>query len=390
MASSYKTVFPLSCLIAQDTPVYYYDMELLRHTIRAAQKAVGDSPFCVHYALKACFAEEVLTEIAQSGWGADCVSGGEVRAALAVGIPADRIVFAGVAKADWEIRYALEQGIFCFNVESLPELEVINEWALRLHTRARVALRVNPNVDAHTHKLITTGLQENKFGIQWEDVPTVIEQCRHLEALELIGLHFHIGSQITDMKPFVELCSRINALLDRLQQEGIVLPYINVGGGLGIDYVHPEEHPIADFDKYFAVFKQHLHLKSNQTVHFELGRSIVGQCGSLLTRVLYVKQGIEKQFAMLDAGMTDLIRPALYGALHKIENLSSPNGNEEIYDVVGPVCESSDVFAEHYALPRIQRGDLLAIRSTGAYGESMASCYNLRRLPGHITSDNCL
>lgn len=388
MAVSHNsTFFPVERFAALDTPFYYYDLRLLRQTAAAALEAADGAPFCIHYALKACAATEVLHLLAQSGLGADCVSGGEIRAALDAGIPAERIVFAGVAKADWEIRYALEQGIFCFNAESVPELEVIDSIAGEMHCRARVALRINPNVDAHTHRLITTGRQENKFGIGWNEAEDAVRLCRSLKHLDFAGLHFHIGSQITTLEPYRELCGRINTLQERLAAQGVQADYLNVGGGLGIDYEDPDGCPIPDFRAYFDVFRQHLRLQPQQTVHFELGRSIVGQCGSLITRVLYVKKGAEKEFVMVDAGMNDLIRPALYGAHHAIRHLSASSGETGVYDVVGPVCESSDVFAESYTLPLTHRGDLLAIRSAGAYGESMASTYNLRRLPGHITSE---
>lgn len=386
--------FPVSALEKHETPLYYYDMDILRETIAAAQSAASSSSSSsssssthIHYAVKACAAPEILQTMAASGLGADCVSGGEVRAAIMAGIPASKIVFAGVAKSDSEIRYALEQDIFCFNVESEQELEVISAIATEMHTIARVCLRINPNVDAHTHAKITTGLKENKFGIQMSEMPRVLRYCTTLPSIEWKGLHFHIGSQITDMSVFTRLSERINELQDQLQTLGYFPEIINVGGGLGILYEHPNHFPIPDFEGYFAAFRSALKLREGQQLHCELGRAMVAQCGSLLTRVLYVKQGVEKQFAIVDAGMTDLIRPALYGAFHRVENLSNPEAQEQTYDIVGPICESSDVFVENYAIATVKRGDLLALRSAGAYGEVMASQYNLRRLPGHITSD---
>lgn len=378
--------FPTDRFAQHDTPFYYYDLDLLRRTLRSIADNVAESNFHVHYALKACVAAEVLRVIADAGLGADCVSGAEVQAALEAGIPASRIVFAGVAKADQEIRLALEADIFCFNVESLEELDVINRLAGEMQRRAHICLRINPNVDAHTHRLITTGLAENKFGIQVENLMEAVNTCLAMPNIEFEGLHFHIGSQITDLQPFHNLCLRVKELTEQVEKLAQVR-HINVGGGLGVDYEQPDKNPIPDFAGYFDVFRTMLPLRHDQTLHFELGRSVVAQCGSLITRVLYVKQGRQKKFAIVDAGMTDLIRPALYDAFHRIDNLTSGSSSDEIYDVVGPICESSDVFVRDYTMPATRRGDLLAIRSAGAYGETMASRYNLRRLPGHITSD---
>lgn len=384
--------FPIAQLTALPTPCYYYDMQMLRdtlHTLLCASRQVSNAR--VHYAIKACATPPILSEIAHTGIGADCVSGGEVKAAIEAGFTPDKIVFAGVAKTDWEIRYAIEHGIECFNVESDAELRVINQIAGELHTRARVCLRINPNVDAHTHAKITTGMQENKFGIQMTDMMTAITTCLQLENIAFCGLHFHIGSQITDMTVFDALVSRIEELV--LQARTITtLAIINVGGGLGILYEHPNHFPIPDFNSYFATYARLNRLTDGTCteVHFELGRAVVAQCGSLMTRVLYIKQGVHKQFAIVDAGMTDLIRPALYGAFHRVENLTNAEAEEQVYDIVGPICESSDVFAENYHISAVRRGDLLAIRSAGAYGEVMASQYNLRPLPPHYTSDELL
>ncbi len=325
----------------------------------------------------------VLKEVKEAGLGVDTVSGGEIAAAVAAGFAPEKIVFAGVGKTDAEIELALNTGIGNFNVESLPELEVISEIATRMGKTARVALRVNPNIDAHTHHYITTGLAENKFGINLEQLDEVIDRCMTLPSVEFVGLHFHIGSQITDNTPFAILSERINKLQEQIEEKGITLKSINVGGGLGIDYEDPDANPVPDFKSYFDVFEKNLKLRPGQELHFELGRAIVAQCGSLITKVLYVKKGTTKQFAIVDAGMTDLIRPALYQAYHKIDNITS-DGEVDKYDVVGPICESSDVFEEDAMLPMVKRGDLLALRSAGAYGEIMASRYNLRRLPGSL------
>jgi len=365
------------------TPCYSYDLALLRKTVEAAKEAAAKNiPGAhIHYAVKANNNPKILSTISALGLGCDCVSGGEINQALAAGFPAGEVVFAGVGKIDREINMALDGRIGCFNVESLPELEVINQLASLKSVKARVAIRVNPDVGAHTHANITTGLAENKFGINLEQLPEILLTVAKLPAIELKGLHFHIGSQILDMTDFQALCNRINDLQKELQHLGVTIRSINVGGGLGIDYEHPELHPIPDFDAYFKTFADHLKLYPDQEFHCELGRSIVGQCGSLLTRCTFVKEGSYKKFVIVDAGMNDLIRPALYHAVHKIENVSSPEGEPVLYDVVGPICESSDVFAKALYLPEVKRGDILAIRSAGAYGESMASRYNTRDLP---------
>lgn len=369
-----------------DTPFYYYDTALLQATLDAIRSAIAPQPnYYVHYAMKANANPKLMQLIRKAGFGVDCVSGGEIRTAIAEGFEADSIMFAGVGKSDWEIRLALQLGIFSFNVESLAELEVIQELAEQEQRIARVCLRINPDVEAHTHTHIVTGMAENKFGIALDDMMMVIEKANQYANISLKGLHFHIGSQITDMQDFKDLCERINAIQDQLNAQGVYPEIINVGGGLGVDYYAPSENPIPDFKAYFSVFMDCLQLRDGQSLHFELGRSIVAQCGSLMTRVLYVKQSVDKQFAIVDAGMTELIRPALYGAYHHIENLTSTADKMQKYDVVGPICESSDIFAADFSLPTTQRGDILAIRSAGAYGESMASCYNCRQLPSSYT-----
>ena len=369
-----------------DTPFYYYDTALLKATLDAICAAIASQPnYYVHYAMKANANPKLMQLIREAGFGVDCVSGGEIRTAIAEGFEADSIMFAGVGKSDWEIRLALQLGIFSFNVESLAELEVIQELAEQEQRIARVCLRINPDVEAHTHTHIVTGMAENKFGIALDDMMMVIEKANQYANISLKGLHFHIGSQITDMQDFKDLCERINAIQDQLNAQGVYPEIINVGGGLGVDYYAPSENPIPDFKAYFSVFMDCLQLRNGQSLHFELGRSIVAQCGSLMTRVLYVKQSVDKQFAIVDAGMTELIRPALYGAYHHIENLTSTADKMQKYDVVGPICESSDIFAADFSLPTTQRGDILAIRSAGAYGESMASCYNCRQLPSSYT-----
>ncbi len=382
-----KGTFPIDKLRQLETPFYYYDGELLRQTLQTINdEARRHEGFCVHYAVKANANPKVLRIIREAGLGADCVSGGEIQAALKSGFPASKIVYAGVGKSDWEINLGLDNDIFCFNVESIPELEVINELAAAKGKTARVAFRLNPNVGAHTHANITTGLAENKFGIDMRDMLRVIEEASHMEHIRVVGLHFHIGSQILDMGDFEALCNRVNDLQLELERHHISLEHINVGGGLGIDYQHPNRVPIPDFKAYFQTYARKLKLRPGQTLHFELGRAVVGQCGTLITRALYIKVGSVKQFCIVDAGFTDLIRPALYQAYHKIENITSDE-DKEAYDVVGPICESTDVFAKQADLNRCHRGDLLAIRSAGAYGEIMASQYNCRRLPQGYMSD---
>lgn len=382
-----KGTFPTDKFEGMETPFYYYDTNVLRETLKSIkQETARHDNWFVHYAVKANANPKVLSIIREAGLGVDCVSGGEIEASVNAGFPARKIVFAGVGKSDWEINLGLEKNIFCFNVESIPELEVIDHLAAAKNKVARVAFRLNPNVGAHTHANITTGLAENKFGISMHDMLTVIERASQMTHVQVVGLHFHIGSQILDMGDFEALCNRINNLQDELDRHRIRLEHINVGGGLGVDYMHPNRVSIPDFKAYFNTYAKKLKLRQGQTLHFELGRAIVAQCGSLITRTLYVKEGAFKKFAIVDAGFTDLIRPALYQAYHKIENISSEEP-ADTYDVVGPICESTDVFAKQIDLNQVRRGHLLAIRSAGAYGEIMASQYNCRRLPKGYTAE---
>ena len=382
-----KGKFPIERLQKIQTPFYYYDSEVLRQTLKTINEEAGKHEgFVVHYAVKANANPKILRIIREAGLGADCVSGGEIEASIKAGFPASKIVYAGVGKADWEINLGLENEIICFNVESIPELEVINELAAKKGKVARVAFRLNPNVGAHTHANITTGLAENKFGIAMRDMLTVIDEASKMANVKFVGLHFHIGSQILDMGDFQALCNRVNELQDELERHRIHVEHINVGGGLGVDYEHPNRLPIPDFKAFFDTYAKKLKLRNGQTLHFELGRAVVAQCGSLITRTLYIKEGATKRFAIVDAGFPDLIRPALYQAYHKIENITSEEP-KEAYDVVGPICESTDVFAKQIDLNKTRRGDLLAIRSAGAYGEIMASQYNCRKLPKGYLSD---
>jgi diaminopimelate decarboxylase len=369
------------------TPFYYYDLSLLRSTLNAVNKEIEGFPFVVHYAVKANGNPGILKEIQKSGMGADLVSGNEILAALKAGFDPGKMAYAGVGKTDREIEIGLDNDIYCFNVESEPEMEVIDEIAARKGKTAGVAIRVNPDIDAHTHRYITTGTAADKFGIDLPMLDEVVDLAMRLPNLHLRGLHFHIGSQITTLEPFRMLCEKINYLLDHFEKRGIRFEMIDAGGGLGIDYKNPEDSPIAPFHEFFEVFKKGLKLREGQKVHFELGRSIVAQCGSLISRVVFVKENSAKKFVILDAGMTDLVRPALYDAHHKIVNLTSQESEQAIYDVVGPICESSDVFGRDIELPVTRRGDFVAILSAGAYGESMSSTYNMRFLPQSLFSE---
>jgi diaminopimelate decarboxylase len=389
-----------------ETPFYYYDLGLLKKTLAACKLASDVYQFHVHYALKANFNTRVLDLIKANGFGADCVSGGEVRKAIETGFDKGKVVFAGVGKSDAEINYALDQDIFAFNVESIQELEVINELAAAKGKTAQVAIRINPNVDAHTHHYITTGLDENKFGINSWDLPKVAETLYACQNIQFLGIHFHVGSQIVDMNVFKSLCVKVNEMQAWFEERGMKVKVLNVGGGLGVDYYHPDQNAVVDFESYFKIFHDFLDLKPYQEVHFELGRSLVAQCSSLISKVLYIKNGIKKNFVVIDAGMTELMRPALYQAYHQIENISrmvlkveseklkvTEEGtlNFELstinYDVVGPICESSDCFGKGVNMPETKRGDLIALRTAGAYGEVMASAYNLRPAIRHVFSE---
>lgn len=379
--------FPVSKFKEIETPFYYYDLGTLKATLDEIKANIADVPYKVHYAIKANANRQILRTIKEAGLGVDCVSGGELNVALEAGFESNKIVFAGVGKTDKEIKAGIDNNILCFNVESMPEMEVINQLAKDSGKIVNVAIRVNPNIDAHTHKYITTGLSENKFGINLDQLEDVVDATIKLSNINLCGLHFHIGSQIMETEPFVMLCEKANQLQDMFEKKGIRLSTINVGGGLGVDYDNPDGAQIPDFKAYFNTFKKYMKLRDGQELHFELGRSVVAQCGALITRVTFVKSGSVKKFVIVDAGMTDLIRPALYQAHHKIENISSECGETDIYDVVGPVCESSDCFGTDETLAVTKRGDLLALRSAGAYGEIMASHYNCRELPKAVYSE---
>lgn len=362
------------------TPYYAYDLDLLNRTIDACLNEANKYEFHIHYALKANANEKILELISSKGLGADCVSGNEVLKAVESNFPANKIVFAGVGKSDNEINDALDANIFCFNVESFQELEVLNDLAQKKSKLARIAIRINPNVNAHTHHYITTGLEENKFGFNHWELESFTKAINNYKNLELIGLHFHIGSQITDMKVFKSLCVKVMEYNQWFKHMGFDIKVLNLGGGLGIDYTNPDDNEIPNFTEYFSIFNKFINRFDGQEIHFEIGRALVAQCGTLISKVLYIKEGMNTNFAILDAGMTELLRPALYQAYHKIENLSNTNTSEKKkYDVVGPICESSDSFGKAVELPITKRGDYIAIRSAGAYGEVMSSGYNLRK-----------
>ncbi len=371
-----------------ESPFYFYDMALLKETVALAQQTAQPYNYHIHYALKANANPKILNVIREGGLGADCVSANEVLRAIESGFPTGKIVFAGVGKSDKEIVAALGHDIYCFNCESVQELTVINELAAKMGKTASVALRINPSVEVvNTHKYITTGTSENKFGIPPGDFGELITLLPALTNLKVVGLHSHIGSQIRDLDNFKNTCLKFNEIRRWFDQHGIHFSDLNLGGGLGVNYHDPAGEPMADFAGYFGTIHRYLEVQPSQKVHFELGRAIVAQCGNLLTKVLYTKQSGAKHFAITDAGMTELIRPALYQAYHQIENLSASKGEARNYDVVGPICESSDFFGKAVTLPITQRGDLLVVRTAGAYGEVMTSYYNLREKAAVYYSD---
>ena len=372
-----------------ETPFYYYDMALLRRPLEECSKQAGLYGYKVHYAVKANDDPRILALVRDYGFGVDCVSGGEVKLALDAGFAPEKIVFAGVGKTDREINLALDAGISCFNVESIPELEVIDSLARAKGVQAPVCIRVNPDIDAHTHRYITTGLEENKFGISAWAFDELVEALRAAKNIAFKGLHLHIGSQITIMEPFKLECKRALQIVARFREAGFEVTDLNLGGGLGVDYGAPALNPVPPFEAWFGTVAENLPVGPGQTVHFEPGRALVAQCGYLISRAVFVKKGKDRKFVILDAGMNDLIRPALYGARHNVENLTSRGGMLR-YDVVGPVCESSDIWGEGLLLPAASRGDLFAISTAGAYGQVMSMRYNQRPFAKAYYSDEVL
>ena len=362
------------------TPFYLYDLNALRSCLSRCKSASAKYGFHVHYAIKANSEKPLLEVFRGQDFGVDCVTGQEVEMALSSEFDPSRIAFAGVGKSDWEIDLAINAEIFTLNVESLEELVVINERAGMLKKKANVAFRLNPNISAKTHHYITTGLEENKFGISEWQLPELFELLPSLENIEVRGLHFHIGSQIIDLEPFRNLCNRIHHFIRIFQDHGYEISHVNAGGGLGFDYTRPDDDDNPNFERFFETFHNNLNLGRDMQLHFELGRSLVASCSDLIAKALYVKKGRKINFLILDAGMTELLRPALYQAFHHIENISKrTNVQTERYDVVGPICESSDCFGKAVELNEVLRGDFIRIRSVGAYGACMSSEYNMRK-----------
>lgn len=362
------------------TPFYYYDLDLLRNTLKTLSKELDTKSFKVHYAIKANANNIILEIIKNHGLGIDAVSGNEIKKSLEIGYSNKDIVFAGVGKTDVDINYAINNEIACFNCESVEELEVINTLSLKLNKTSNVSLRLNPNIVSDTHKKITTGTEKNKFGIDINDLHNVLIKMNDLSNLKLSGIHFHLGSQIGNINVFKKLSQIANKTNKRIYEYGILLNHINVGGGLSIDYLNPQKNPLSNFKDYFNIYKENIKLMKNQKLYFELGRSLVGQSGFLISKVLFTKKSYNRNYIILDAGMSELMRPSLYNSYHKILNITSREMINKKYDVVGPLCESSDVFIKNLKLPTSKRGDLFCIYSSGAYGETMSSNYNLRNL----------
>ena len=364
------------------TPFYYYDIDILKRNLESLVKYSDREYNKIHYAIKANSNNYLLKIIKEYGIGIDAVSSNEIKEAINTGFESKNIVFAGVGKSDDEITYAIKKNISYFNCESLQELEVINQLAKNLSKKINISIRINPNIKTETHKNIQTGFRDNKFGIDINDVNTIPSLIKKLKNINLVGIHFHLGSQITSNEPFIKLCKVVNDINNFLSENSINIKFINVGGGLSVNYNEPL-NSFPNFKDFFNLYNSNINLKNNQKIHFELGRSIICQCGSLVSRILYTKQSFGRKYIILDSGMNNLIRPALYNSKHIILNLSSNSSDEELYDVVGPICESSDVFRENYSLPKSSRNDIIVICSTGAYGDSMSSNYNLR---GNIKS----
>ncbi|MEQ8267079.1 MAG: diaminopimelate decarboxylase [Parvibaculum sp.] len=362
------------------TPFYCYSSATLERHYRVFADAFKGQPARVCYSVKANSNLAVIATLGRLGAGADVVSEGELRRALAAGIPAGKIVFSGVGKTEGEMAFALETGIDQFNVESEPELELLAELAAARGLTARVAIRVNPDVDAKTHEKIATGKAENKFGISWKRAPAVYARARELKGVKACGIDVHIGSQLTALEPFAAAFERVAGMVEALRAEGHEITHIDLGGGLGIPYRGDNDVPPHP-DEYAAMVKRTIGPLGCELT-FEPGRLIAGNAGILVSRVIYEKQGDDRAFLILDAAMNDLIRPTLYDAFHEIRAVAEPDEGAErvLYDVVGPVCETGDFFAKGRSLPRLKSGDLVAVMSAGAYGAVQASTYNTRPL----------
>ncbi len=364
------------------TPLYIYDQAALTAAFAAYTQAFSGCQPLVCYAVKANGNLSVIRHFAQLGSGFDTVSAGEIARVLAAGGEAGKIIFSGVGKTEAEMEYALNAGIKCFNVESLPELERLNSVAARLGKIAPISFRINPDVDAKTHPYISTGLKANKFGIAMRDAEQAYQRAASLPHIQIIGVDCHIGSQLTDLSPLIAACQRLIALIDRLAAQGIALQHLDLGGGVGI--VYKDEHT-PDLHAYAQAVEPLLKARGLSLV-LEPGRSLVGNAGVLLTRVEYVKHGEEKNFVVVDAAMNDLMRPALYQAYHAVENVSCPDAPKITADIVGPICETGDFIGKERQIGAAQ-GDILAIRSAGAYASSMASNYNARCRAAEVMID---
>ena len=374
-------------LAKYETPFYLYDIGLLDQTLESLMSIASKYNYKIHYAIKANYDARLLQIIRKHGVGIDCASGNEVRCAIEAGFDPKSIVYAGVGKRDKEIRYAIEQNILAINCESIEELDLVNELAAEAGKVVNIALRVNPDIDPKTNHCIDTGQADSKFGISYEEILDSVEHIRSLKNVDVIGMHIHIGSQIRELHVFENMCNKVNVIVENLTKLGFEIEFVDVGGGLGINYDMPENEPIPNFASVFSIIKQHLKV-GNREVHFEFGRSIIGQCGELITKVLYNKTtATGRRLVIVDGSMTELIRPALYGSYHNIENITSTAENRLKYTIVGTACESTDVFDENVSLPITKRGDLLTIKSAGAYGMSMASRYNQHDLPAAVYSD---
>ena len=376
-----------SKLRAYETPFYLYDMALLRQTLESVVYESKRYGYHLHYAIKANYDDRILQVIREYGLGIDCASGNELKKAIEAGFDPKKIVYAGVGKKDKELRYAIEQEILAINVESLEELFLLDRLSGEMGKVTEVALRVNPDIDPKTNHCIDTGQADSKFGISYEEILENAEKLKELTNLRLIGIHLHIGSQIRELHVFENMCNKVNVIVRNLTDLGFELEFVDVGGGLGVNYDMPENEPIPNFASVFAIIKQHLQVGKRE-VHFEFGRSIVAECGELITKVLFNKTtATGRRLVIVDASMTELIRPALYGSYHNIENITSESEQRLKYTIVGTACESTDIFDENVSLPLTKRGDLLTLKTAGAYGMSMASRYNQHDLPGAVYSD---
>ncbi|MBR5802337.1 MAG: diaminopimelate decarboxylase [Alistipes sp.] len=373
-----------------ETPFYLYDINLLRQTLESVVYESNKYNYKVHYAIKANNDDYLLSIIKEYGIGIDCASGNEVRKAIEMGFDPKTVVYAGVGKKDKEIRYALEQEILAINCESIEELQVVDALAAEMGKMADVGLRVNPDIDPKTNHCIDTGQADSKFGIAYDEILENVELIKSLKNINIIGIHIHIGSQIRELHVFENMCNKANAIVEKLESLGFSFRMVDVGGGLGINYDVPENEPIPNFASLFAIVREYLNV-GDKEVHFEFGRSIVGECGELIASVLFNKTtATGRRLLIIDASMTELIRPMLYGSYHNIENITSEEDVFKKYTVVGTACESTDVFDENISLKKSKRGDLLAIKSAGAYGRSMASEYNMHELPKAVYSDQLL